>query len=428
MPEGYLDVQPSPKDSNLMAIAGEMLQLMMRNVATAGVVYADPAAPPPPAPERLSLPGCVLASPSCPLDQNSGKQNYVHSWTRDAAITMMGITAQGALITAADVKQRLADYISFADTCQRNAPPHNFSIACYRIDGQPRCDPGLQNCWSAQSDGPALQTLALLGSYQTLNAPVKAAARAVIERNLKFLLDASDHNTPPGVPGYQAMTYSAWEEEQGYSFFARAVQLKCLRETKDHPFDTTVPAGLDNAITWLEARPAEHWNGEYYTTFAPENTVDPPRPWTPTDPRSRACCVQCRGYSRRWTCRALSASSCSNGTSISFRSMPASGKCHRPITYLASSAVASVNAWPLSASSSTIERFTGTTSCQCVSSSMGCRVHAAATISSPARLVQPVRCRAPTRSCTAVSTPKSTPSLLAGVVHRSPSSSCTKST
>jgi hypothetical protein len=42
--------------------------------------------------------------------------------------------------------------------------------------------------------------------------------------------------------------------------------------------------------------------------------------------------------------------------------MPASGKCHRPITRLASSAVTSVNAWRLSASSATIERFTGTAS------------------------------------------------------------------
>jgi hypothetical protein len=50
MPEGYLDVQPSPKNSNLTAIADEMFGLMVRNVATAGVVYADPAAPAPPAP------------------------------------------------------------------------------------------------------------------------------------------------------------------------------------------------------------------------------------------------------------------------------------------------------------------------------------------------------------------------------------------
>jgi glucoamylase len=281
MPEGYLDVQPSLKDSTLTAIADEMFQLMMRNVATAGIVYANPAAPSPPAQERLSLPGCVLASPSRPLDRNSGKQDYVHNWTRDAAIAMVEITAQGAAITDADVKQRLADYISFADICQRNAPKDEFSIACFRIDGQPRCDSDFQKCWSAQSDGPALQTLALLDSYKTLDAPVKATAREVIERNLQFLLSASDDNIPQGVPGYQATTFSPWEEEQGYSFFARAVQLRCLREIKDHTFGITVPAGLDDAIAWLEARLPEHWNGNYYTTFAPDK---PPRPWTPNDP------------------------------------------------------------------------------------------------------------------------------------------------
>jgi glucoamylase len=275
---GYLDVQPSPDESDLRSVAHEMFVLMVRNVTTAGVVYSDPAPP-----KHLSAPGCVLASPSFPLDPQSGKQNYVNNWTRDAAITMIEITAQGAAhpdppIAAEEVKRRMADYVTFADTCQRNAPPHKFSIACFRIDGQPRCDADYQNCWSTQGDGPALQTLAILGCYPSLDSPIKATARTVIERNLRFLLVSSEDNVPNGLPGYQATTTSPWEEETGYSFFARAAQLKCLRAIQEESFDITVPGGLAEAITWLEGQLDAHWDNDkgYYCTFEPGTTVSPP--------------------------------------------------------------------------------------------------------------------------------------------------------
>lgn len=291
MPEGYLDVQPSPKDCKLPAIAPAMFHLMMRNVATAGVQYTDPSPPVPGGDESISLPGCVLASPSFPQDPSSGKQNYVNNWTRDAAITMMEILAPGAPIGDDEVNERMIDYITFADACQRSAPPHEFCIACFRINGQPRCDADYQNCWSAQSDGPALQTLAILGYYENLDGGVKTAARTVMERNLQFLLNPSDDNEPKGAPGYKAMTFSPWEEEKGYSFFARAAQLKCLLAIQKQPLDLTVPDGLDDAVTWLDGQLDEHWddpNG-YYCTFEPGTPVTPPpaeKHRDPYDPNS----------------------------------------------------------------------------------------------------------------------------------------------
>jgi glucoamylase len=278
MPEGYLDVQPSPKASDLTAIARQMFGLMMRNVVTASVVYADPAHP-----GQVSKQGCVLASPSCPVDLTSGKQNYVHNWTRDAAISMIEIGVPTAPISEAEVDVRMAEYVTFAGICQQSAPPTEFSIACFRIDGDPRCDPGFQNCWSSQNDGPALQTLAILRYYSKLTGQAKDTARAVVERNLRFLLGAGDDNTEPG-PAYMDTTFSPWEEERGHSFFVRAVQLQCLREFDAEPFDIGKPDGLDEAIVWLAARLDEHWNGEYFRTFAPDTTVDPPRDWTPSNP------------------------------------------------------------------------------------------------------------------------------------------------
>jgi glucoamylase len=281
MPEGYLDAQPSPKNSTLDGIAPAMFHLMMRNVAGAGIVYSDPVAP-----ERLSQPGCVLASPSFPQDPGSGKQNYVNNWTRDAAITMMEITAQGAPVTGNEVRQRMIDYVAFADTCQLGAPPHEFSIACFRIDGEPRCDPGFVNCWSPQSDGPALQTLAIHAYYNNLAGQVKTTAREVIERNLQFLLNASDDNVPPGVPGYQSTTFSPWEEVRGYSFFARAAQLRCLLAIQANGFDITVPGGVDDAINWLRGKLDAHWDPDngYYCTFERGTTPDPRPVDTQRDP------------------------------------------------------------------------------------------------------------------------------------------------
>jgi len=275
----YLDVQPSPKASDLTAIGEHMFDLMLRNVTSTKIVYADPAHG-----DVLSKAGCVLASPSLPADLGSGWQNYVHNWTRDAAITMMEIIAPGSPISDAEVAKRMSDYIEFANLCQQSAPAHMFDIACFRIDGKPRCEPAPPtHCWSRQSDGPALQTLAILQYFANLSGPTKDTARAVVTKNLEFLLNDSTDNDPPG-PAYKAKTTSPWEEESGYSFFARAVQLRCLQAVKATPVDITPPAGLDQAIVWLEQRFDEHWNGEFYRTFSPDLTVTPPVDWAPPDP------------------------------------------------------------------------------------------------------------------------------------------------
>ena len=279
MPEGYLDVQPSPTSSKLPAIAAEMFGLMMRNVTSNDVVYTDPL---PPHKDITALhtnsrAGCVLASPSWPQDPNTGKQDYVNNWTRDAAITMMEILAAGEpTISPDEVKQRMSDYIAFAARCQQNAlQSGEFSIACFRIDGQPRCDMlGVDGCWSAQNDGPALQTLAILSYYENLADPDKTTARQVMEANLKFLLDPGANNGPPG---YQAKTTSPWEEETGYSFFARATQLRCLLAIQEQSYDLTVPPALNAAVTWLQGKLAAHWDEQngYYCTFEPGTDISP---------------------------------------------------------------------------------------------------------------------------------------------------------
>ena len=126
--------------------------------------------------------------------------------------------------------------------------------------------------WSDQTDGPALQTLAILALYGQLDDPTKAVANAVIAANLNFLQNA-----------YQGKTVNLWEEEYGYSFFARAVQLKCFQEITANAFGIPVPGWLATAIPWLQNALQDHWNanGGYYQSLIPA-----PGDKAPYDPNS----------------------------------------------------------------------------------------------------------------------------------------------
>jgi hypothetical protein len=78
-------------------------------------------------------------------------QDYVRNWTRDAAIVAIELAA-GPLPASLP----LIDYVQFAQTCQNSASGIGHSDrASFLINGTPRS-------WTDQTDGPALQTLAIL--------------------------------------------------------------------------------------------------------------------------------------------------------------------------------------------------------------------------------------------------------------------------
>src|SRR5271165_5783044 len=114
----------------------------------------------------------------------------------------------------------LIDYVNFANICQQNRGAYTIGHAVYTIEGQPRP-------WSEQSDGPALQTLAILQAFPQLDAPTQATARTVIGANIDYLLGPARGSS---LPVYQSPTTNLWEEQKGNSFFARAVQLRCFQE------------------------------------------------------------------------------------------------------------------------------------------------------------------------------------------------------
>jgi glucoamylase len=228
----------STQQSSLPAIAQHLFDLMMRNMASDGFAFEDPLQP-----GSFSAPGCIVASPSYPADLGSVNQDYVFNWTRDAAVTAREIAAAQVATEAGQPNQSLVDYLAFARTCQSTGVVDR---GCYTIEGKLRD-------WTDQSDGPALRVLAILAAWPALGAAAQAVASQVAATDVDYLLGA-----------YQNPTTNLWEERAGQSFFARAVQLACLKAVAANTVGLAVPPGVAGAITWLEQALAAHWNGSIY--------------------------------------------------------------------------------------------------------------------------------------------------------------------
>ena len=242
---------------DLQTIAQHMYFLMLRNIASDGYPFTDSTH------TLVSRPGCILAAPSYPANAPGISQDYVFNWVRDGAITMLEVIAAVAATPGAPV-QPLVNYVSFARTCFDNAEPTK-GHACFTVVGTSRL-------WTEQNDGPAIQSIALLAAYPLVNADTQAAIKALIADNLSFLLEV-----------YRDQTYNLWEEHSGFSFFARSAQLRCFREVAANTIGVPVPAGIAEAITWLESALAVHWSGSYYATMIGGDAPgDPAQPTVPS--------------------------------------------------------------------------------------------------------------------------------------------------
>jgi glucoamylase len=242
----YSLVRPDVAQTDLTTTARFMFWLMFRNVASDGMIFDDPVNA-----GIISRPGCVVASPSWENTATHITQDYVYHWTRDAAIVAMELSAAYAAGTL-PVNQPLIDYVLFSQACQESQG--DFDRASFYINGT-------QRPWTNQTDGPALQTIALLNLYRQVDTPTQAIAVRLITSNLAFLRGA-----------YQGQTYNLWEEEFGYSFFARSVQLRCFGAIAANTIGIAVPDWLPGAMTWLTSALDEHWNGAYYQSVLPVPT------------------------------------------------------------------------------------------------------------------------------------------------------------
>jgi glucoamylase len=242
----YGSVRPAAAQANLDTVAKYMFWLMFRNVASDGLVFDDPVNA-----GVVSSPGAVLASPSWENSATHVTQDYVYHWTRDAAIVALELAWAYSSGTLPD-NQPLIDYVTFSQECQQSAG--DFDRASFYIDAA-------QRPWTDQTDGPALQTIALLAMYRQLDTPTQVIAAALINANLNYLEGA-----------YQGQTYNLWEEEYGFSFFARSAQLRCFQAIAANTIGITVPTWLPTALTWLTSALDSHWNGEVYQSVLPVPT------------------------------------------------------------------------------------------------------------------------------------------------------------
>ena len=230
----YQRVQAAIRQVDLAGLAPTMLAFMKANVASNALVFIDQHG-------VMSKPGCIIASPSF---SGVTDQDYVHHWTRDAAITAVEIAE--SLPVDSGIDQTLCDYVSFSQICQANAiNSGHFFRAAFQIDGNVRD-------WSDQKDGPALQSLAFVAAWPFLDDPSKATAKKVAQRNLDETVRNWDNDV---------QVFGPWEDVQGASFFARSAQVRFLREVQStNTLSLNPPADFESALEGLTNALDTHWD------------------------------------------------------------------------------------------------------------------------------------------------------------------------
>ncbi|MHB9858931.1 glycoside hydrolase family 15 protein [Streptomyces sp. YIM S03343] len=239
----------APGAVDLPSLAPIMFTFMFRNIASDGFVYSDPQSPGDVS--RDSKPGCIIAAPSFPALTPGIDEDYVFNWVRDGAITAMEVAQADLPVSPGGTVQTLNDYVQFADLCHSSAqPPLTKGHACFNIAGDARP-------WTEQNDGPALQTITVLAAYDQLDPVVQKRAVDLVNANVAYLLDV-----------YEYPTTNLWEEHTGFSFFARAAQLRCFEEIQASTVaGIDKPAGLQPAVDWLRQALAGHWDGNTYVSM-----------------------------------------------------------------------------------------------------------------------------------------------------------------
>jgi glucoamylase len=256
-PRGHVQNSLAPGAIDLASLVPLMYAFMFRNISSDGFSFSDPQAPGDIS--KDSKPGCIIAAPSFPAETPGIDEDYVYNWVRDGAITAMEVAKADMPTRPGGMVETLNNYVQFADRCYSNAEPTK-GHACFTIAGESRS-------WTEQNDGPALQSITILAAYDQLDAGTQKIAVDLVNANVAFLLQV-----------YENPTTNLWEEHVGYSFFARAAQLRCFEEVL-----ATSVAGIDKpnelqaAIDWLRSALDGHWDGRRYISMMadPGNGVAP---------------------------------------------------------------------------------------------------------------------------------------------------------
>jgi glucoamylase len=199
---------------------------------------------------RLSKPGCILASPSYPANLTRIDQDHIYHWTRDAAIAAVEIATNPSSPLPASASSSATTSPSRGSA--RTAPPPPV------ISTEPRTrSTGPSGIGATRRTGRRSKT-----SRWSPRSPsrrgLQATAKTIAQENLGRIVQDWDSN---------GNFFNAWKEVKGASFFARAVQLRCLQEVQStKALGVEAPPGLAIAVTNLTNALSAHWdptNGWY---------------------------------------------------------------------------------------------------------------------------------------------------------------------
>ena len=225
-----------PERSKFSSISKYMFWLMLRNFATRQWVFSKPGHDK--GSRMFTLPGCIIASPSRPHD-NETTEDYVHFWVRDGALTV-----NECIYHDLPTKEMLDDYVSFSYKIQETAiRAGRGAHACFNIDGTKRS-------WGEQGDGPGLRILSILEIWDQLSEDAKSTARKILVRDRQYIIEHYDGDTD-----------NAWEEITGKSFFSRTAQRQAIDKLEKSSLKTgiapekKIPEIIQSLTTSLE----EHW-------------------------------------------------------------------------------------------------------------------------------------------------------------------------
>lgn len=198
--------------------------------------------------------GVVVASPS------TDNPNYFYSWTRDAALTMKCLV-DTFINGETSLEPLIQEYISASTVIQTiDNPSGSFSSGAGL--GEPKFyvnETAFEGNWGRpQRDGPALRATAMMAYAETLTA----ANETDTVINIIWPIVANDLNY---VAQYWNETgFDLWEEMDGSSFWATAVQHRALVQ------GVTFASSIGKTCSNCEAEASsilcflqDYWNGNY---------------------------------------------------------------------------------------------------------------------------------------------------------------------
>tara|TARA_B110001469_G_scaffold127557_1_gene148976 strand:+ start:405 stop:1523 length:1119 start_codon:yes stop_codon:yes gene_type:complete len=157
--------------------------------------------------------GMIIASPST-------EPNYKYHWVRDSALVMRPIIDMYIKTNEPKYFQHIINYLENETKIQNLKTITGLGEPKININGTPYDEP-----WGRpQNDGPALRSIILFKlldyfkyKYDIL---IEKLIIPIIEKDVLYI-----------IQNYNKTSFDLWEENDGWHFYTRMVQLKCIKDT-----------------------------------------------------------------------------------------------------------------------------------------------------------------------------------------------------